>query len=170
VDGVIGIKMENLWKIIRGIKRIEAGGVIALASNRYLVEACERAVKLAVDVLVEVLAELAKRMGWEVPEDRRELIQLFKRRGVLNPKHAEEFLRVLSFAEVVERTELEPVDRFEFIEPREIYMGIRILRQGLEEVAQGVWRFAEVNRVVMRGTSVHEIEQSVWRELALAEA
>lgn len=162
--------MENLWKIIHGIKRIEAGGVIALASNRYLVEACERAVKLAVDVLLEVLAELARRMGWRVPESRRDLIMMFRRRGILSSQHAEEFLRVLSFAEVVERAELESVDRFAFIEPREIYMGIRILRRGLEEVAQGVWEFAENNRVVMRGRTVREIEHMAWREAALAGA
>lgn len=162
--------MESLWKIIYGIKRIQAGGVKAITMNRYLVDTCERAVKLAVDIVVEILRELAVALGWRVPEDRRGLVRLFRRKGVLSRERAEILLQVLGFTEVVERTEEKPVDRFMFIEPREVYTGIEILRSGLEEVAKGLWDFAETRRVVMKSGTAGEIEHAAWREVALAEA
>jgi len=162
--------MESLWKIIYGIRRIQAGGVKALTTNRYLVDTCERAVKLAVDIVVEVLRELAEALGWKVPADRRELVKLFRRKGVLSRERAEILLQVLGFTEVVERAEEKPVDRFMFIEPREVYAGLEVLRSGLEEVAKGLWDFAEMNRVVLTGGSVKAIEHAAWREVALAGA
>jgi uncharacterized protein YutE (UPF0331/DUF86 family) len=143
--------MEELWRIIKGLRRLQMGGVKILITHRYLADACERAIQLAAGAVVDILREIAKSLKWRTPASERELVLLFKKRGVLDGERARMLLKVLEFANLLELGANRPVTEYVPILPREVYEGIRVLRLGIEEVTMSIWDFAESRGMVLTG-------------------